>query len=114
MNVFAEDHWCSVCFESDAILHSANTGTLSDDILAILKPVTCTQCSTRLADLECLRVHQLSCLNSGGQSVDTRQIVVKNLSAKAIKAYLVQFGQPVTGKKDVLAKRLESFLSHRS
>ena len=98
---------CSTCQACVCVLECAQQQKLSEDVIAILKPIVCSTCGKRFADKASLKVH-FDTLH-GGQAVALRdnKASFKSMSVEEIKKLLKARGLSTSGRKDILIRRLE-------
>ena len=83
---------------------------LSDELIIVLKPVSCDVCGKRFADESILGTH-LVIHNSNTGPLEYSKKNPKTMSVKELKDELRKQNLSVLGKKDILIKRLESRLA---
>ena len=106
---------CEVCNESEEILKCAADGFLTNQIEIIMKPVTCDSCREHFSDIEALRIHNRTAHTSTAHAdMSLQNLHVRSMKVVDIKAVLSKNGLSTAGSKDILMRRLESFLSYRS
>ena len=104
-----EEEICFVCQQSAIILEDATNGKLSNDILAILKPITCTSCPLRFADRVTLESHLKQ--EHESKFVPNRFINPANLNLNQLREELKSRKLSTTGNKEILRRRLEGALA---
>lgn len=97
-----ESDYCETCLECDEIVKSAQSQKLSENLINILKPQSCTLCGERFADKSMLEVH----VSAHGQMTITNKNP-KNMTVAELKSELRKLNVSTVGTKDILIKRLE-------
>ncbi|PFX18880.1 hypothetical protein AWC38_SpisGene16729 [Stylophora pistillata] len=97
-----ESDYCDTCLECDEIVKSAQSQKLSENLINILKPQSCTLCGERFADKSMLEVH----VSAHGQMTITNKSP-KNMTVAELKSELRKLNVSTVGTKDILIKRLD-------
>ena len=108
-----EDIFCERSNSAESlIMKSALEGFLSDEVLAILKPVVCAKCKERFPDVATLEVHAVRQHDKNmPKTKSTLPKHVRSLKVGELKAELRKRNLAVSGGKDILVRRLEGALS---
>ena len=104
------DELCQFCVECNIILDCATRKELTDTVVHILKPVSCSVCGERFADQQSCESHHntIHILGLG----TSKQVIPSNLSLLQLKEELKKRGASSNkGNKAVLVKRLEGYLA---
>jgi hypothetical protein len=92
-----------VCISS--AIHDIEDGKLPEKMIEIQKPVVCTLCKYRFADVIIMAKH--TCANK-----DPTIINPKDLSVAELRRTLSEKGESTKGSKQILCERLENVLSY--
>ena len=104
-----QEEICFVCRQSAVILENAKDGTLSNEILVILKPVACTSCPLRFADRVTLDSHLKQ--EHGSKFITNKLINPANLNLNQLREELKSRKLSASGNKEILRRRLEGALA---
>ena len=102
---------CSICQACVCVVECAQQQKLSEEVIAILKPIVCSKCDKRFPDKACLDVHFDT--SHSGQTVEMKdnKASFKSLSVEQIKKLLKAKRLSTSGRKDILIRRLEGAAS---
>ena len=102
------DGVCSFCHDSCSILESAVQGKLLTDVVKVLKPMQCPQCTESFADKTMVDRHVKD--NHESNSVSSKKIIPSQLNVAELKNVLKKMGKSTSGNKEMLRRRLEGLL----
>ncbi len=114
-----EELSCYLCCDCFLVVDCAKQQKLLPAVIAILKPVVCPKCKKMFADADSLADHSIvhGSFNLTGQkmvsqnkSLQGQKLVPKTMSVGELKEALKERGLSVSGKKDILKRRLEGVL----
>lgn len=105
-----DDIFCQNCLESRELVTCAQNKELSDELINVLKPVTCEVCGEHFADNSILETH-LVIHRSNTDPIECSRKNPKGMSVAELKSELRKLNLNVSGRKDILVKRLESRLT---
>ena len=101
---------CCICSDSMQICEDAVNGFLSDEILNVLLPIKCRLCTKRYSDFVQCHNHVTNFHNKG--LCGASKIIPKTMTTSKLKEALKDRNLPVSGKKELLCRRLESVLAN--
>lgn len=104
-----ENLYCAVCNDSLLILDCAQQHKLLPAVIAVLKPILCSQCDKRFADPDSLESHSVV-HKTTGQRPKSQKLIPKTMSVEELKKTLKDRGLSTSGRKDILVRRLEGAL----
>ena len=108
----AEFVQCDVCRECMCVVRCAQQQELSQDVVVILKPITCNECDKRFSDKAGLEVHSKAVHTVSQSGIFTgSQTSLKSLPVVQLKNLLRAKGLSTSGNKGVLITCLEGVLS---
>ena len=81
---------------------------MSSEATAILKPVVCDVCKARFADNYCLDQHKAVHVAATPRA---GELIPRSMTIEELKNHLRARGLSVSGRKDVLVRRLEGRIS---
>ena len=81
------------CLDANTIIQYIQSGYLPQELIDIIKPLECMDCSTQFADNVLLQNHR--CTD------DLRQINPLTLTFSQLKVELSKLGKPVSGNKKI-------------
>lgn len=108
------DDTCMVCVDARVIVQCAETEKLLPEVVAMLKPVLCSECNKRFPDTVTCEAHKR--VHTRGRQSNTNETDSRNLNPKAmnvsdLKKELRSRQLSTTGNKDILIRRLEGALA---
>ena len=101
---------CSVCNDSLLVVDCAWQQKLLPAVIAILKPIICSQCDDRFADQDSLQSHIVVHTTAAIQKPNIPKSIPKCMSVEELKKSLRDKGLSTSGRKDILIRRLEGAL----
>ena len=115
------DEQCAVCKAAKYIIECAREKKLSEQVIVLLKPITCNECNQRFADVTNLKAHTdhthrlgpivvQDPIENTGPSHSLTETRLKSMSVAELKAALKKENLSTSGNKAVLVRRLESAL----
>jgi hypothetical protein len=115
------DEQCAVCKAAKYIIECAREKKLSEQVIVLLKPISCNECNQRFADVTNLKAHTdhthrlgpivvQDPIENTGPSHSLTETRLKSMSVAELKAALKKENLSTSGNKAVLVRRLESAL----
>ena len=86
------------------------SGKLPNKIKELRKPLLCTLCNCRFADVIIMSHHK--CIDDHDMHVPTDEINPRDLSILELKKLLSEKGERTSGCKSILITRLENILAY--
>ena len=105
-----DDVFCQNCLESRELVTCAQNKELSEELIIVLKPVSCEVCGEHFADHCRLTTHLLIHSSNTNPNECSRKNP-KDMSVAEIKSELTKLNMPISGRKDILVRRLEGRLT---
>ena len=107
-----DDFVFAFCQECEDVLVSVMNMKLSDALIKVLKPISCTLCKERFSDREALMTHSESVHSATrtSQAGAENKLHLQSMKVSELKKELKARGKSVFGDKQVLIRRLESLL----
>lgn len=108
------DRLCGVCIEALIMEESVTNGTLTDELLAILKPIECLSCKERFPDQTTMSHHIKNVHSSSkltGTKIPSENLIPATMSVSQLKEALVKYKKSTSGNKKELQRRLEGVLT---
>ena len=108
--VLPEMLMCSVCEKALPLMECVNAGEITVNVLKILKPIPCSICGERFADILTSDKHFTN-IHNRQTVVDSKIIVPAILNVVQLKVHLLNRKLSTSGNKVILQRRLEGALS---
>ena len=110
------DRLCRVRIEALIMEKSVTDGTLTDDLLEILRPIKCISCIARFPD-QATYLHHIKNTHSVSNSTKTKDlsenIVPSTMNLNQLKDTLRKYNKSTSGNKKELQRRLEGVLTFK-